>query len=223
MATSKDLQLSSYKKRWTSNLKMLIMIIWWRLKQGIISPTTKDCYTKHNISQNEASLEANMQNEKQSTFFKVHEKFKILRKKLDEQTKGTHWRKKFAQIQHHRLMMVSWKRWKSVRHKGKDPTTRFSYELTTPKPRDQEIQKFLPNLISTADCKTSGEKRTWKRFWALRYNLSCWGLRLNLGGSKRFWLVLEICFYELCTKQKRKPTSENYGRFESGSFHLAKF
>ena len=115
------------------------------------------------------------------------------------------------------------KRRKSVRHKGKEPTKRFSYELTTPKPRDQEIQKFLPNLISTGDCTTSGEKRTWKRFWALRYNLSCWGLRLNLGGSKRFWLVLEICFYELCTKQKRKPTSENYGRFESGSFHLPKF
>ena len=60
------------------------------LKQVIISPTTKDFYTKHKISQNEGVLRANMQNEKQSTFFKVHEKFKNLRKKLDEQTKGTH-------------------------------------------------------------------------------------------------------------------------------------
>ena len=59
------------------------------LKQGIISPTTKDFYTKHKISQNEGPLEANMQNEKQSTISKLHEKSKSLRKEFDKQTKGT--------------------------------------------------------------------------------------------------------------------------------------
>ena len=54
------------------------------LKQGIISPTTKDFYTKHKISQNEGSLEANMQNEKQSTISKLHEK----KKKLKVSEKG---------------------------------------------------------------------------------------------------------------------------------------
>ena len=67
------------------------------LKQVIILPTTKDFYTKHKISQNEGSLEAHMQNEKQSTISKLHEKIKILWKKFDKQTKGTQWRKKFAQ------------------------------------------------------------------------------------------------------------------------------
>ena len=52
--------------------------------------TPKDFQTNYKISQNEQVHGANMQNEKQTKVFKVHEKIKNLEKKFDEQTKGTH-------------------------------------------------------------------------------------------------------------------------------------
>ena len=112
---------------------------------------------------------------------------------------------------------------KIVRQKGKGPAKSFSYGPRSPKPRDQKLEKFLPHLISRGDCKTSGEKRRWKRFRALRSKRSGWGLRLNLGGLKRLWFILQIDFDELCTKQTLKPTNENHGTFENGGFPLPKF
>ena len=48
-----------------------------------------------------------MQNEKGTKVFKVHEKTKILRKKFDQQTKGTPSRKMFAQTSQCQFMMTT--------------------------------------------------------------------------------------------------------------------
>ena len=52
-----------------------------------------------------------------------------------------------------------------------DPKPTFTIEGrlgTKSQGKDQEMEKFLSHLISSRDCKTSGEKRGWKRLWALR-------------------------------------------------------
>ena len=69
---------------------------------------------------------------------------------------------------------------KSVEQKGKTQAKRFPYDLRCPKPRDQKIEKFLPQLISSGVCRTSGEKKSWKRFLTPRHKRSGWGLCLNL-------------------------------------------
>ena len=124
-------------------------------------------YTKHKISQNEFVLGTNIQNEKQSTFFKLYENINILRKKFDQHTKGTNWRKTLPKSDTINSWWSLWKRKKSVRHKANGPTNRFSYDHRTVKPQNQEIQKFLPHLISRGECKTSGEKKSWKSLVAL--------------------------------------------------------
>ena len=162
-----------------------------------------------------------MQNEKQTKIFKVHEKLKILRKKFDQQTKGTPWRKMFPQTWQYQLRMTSWKQ-KKIRETERKRSNEKLF-IWCPKPLDQKLEKFLPHLISRGDCKTSGEKRRWKRFRALRSKRSGWGLRLNLGGLKRLWFILESHFDELCTKQNLKHTNENLDTFENGGFPLPKF
>ena len=96
----------------------------------------------------------------------------------------------------------------------------WSHDPKTPGSKDREIST-LPDF--QGDFKTSGEKRRQKRFRALRQKRSGWGLRLNLGLSKRLWFVLEIYFDELCTRQSLKPTNENHDTFENGGFPLPKF
>ena len=55
-----------------------------------------------------------------------------------------------------------------VRQKGKGPTKRFSYDLRSPKPQDQEIEKFLPHLLSKGFVKRGEEEEADKVFFALR-------------------------------------------------------
>ena len=55
-----------------------------------------------------------------------------------------------------------------VRQKGKGPTKRFSYDLKSPKPQDQEIEKFLPHLISKGFVKRGEEEEADTVFFALR-------------------------------------------------------
>ena len=87
---------------------------------------------------------------------------------FDQQTKGTHSRKMFAQVQNYTLRMIISERKKSVQHKAKGPTKRFSYDLMTHPPLDQEIQKFLPHLLSKGFVKKGREKEAVKVFPALR-------------------------------------------------------
>ena len=74
----------------------------------------------------------------------------------------------FAQVRQYTLMMINLKRKKSVRQKGKGPTKRFSYGLMSPKPLDQEREKFLPHLISRGFVKRGEKKEGDKLFFALR-------------------------------------------------------
>ena len=104
-----------------------------------------------------------MQNEKQRKVIKVHEKLKILRKKFDEQTKGTHPRKMSGQSRKYSFRMNNLEGKRSVREKDKGPTKRFSYGLRSPKPQDKKIQKFLPHLIPGGGWKTRGEKKVAKK------------------------------------------------------------
>ena len=89
-----------------------------------------------------------MQNEKQRKIFAAHEKMKIFRKKVDQQTKGTHPRKMFAQTRKYSLKINNLKRQKKVKQEEKGPTKSFSYHLMSLKPPGQEIQKFLSELTS---------------------------------------------------------------------------
>ena len=91
-----------------------------------------------------------MQYEKQSKIFKVYEKSKIFRKKFDEQTNGTNPRKMFARVYQSSFMKVNLKREKSLNQKAKGPTKRFSYDHESLKPLDQELEKFLPQLLFSA-------------------------------------------------------------------------
>ena len=91
-----------------------------------------------------------------------------MKKKFDEQTKGTHLRKMFAQMQQYTLRMIDSERKKSVQHKAKGPTQRFSYELMTQNPLVQEIQKFLPHLFYQRFVKKKEKKEAAQVFSALR-------------------------------------------------------
>ena len=108
-----------------------------------------------------------MQNEKQRKIHRVHEKMKIFRKKVDEQSKGTITRKMFAQTQKYWLKMNNFKRKKSVNQKETGQRKRFSYDHMCLKPRDQKIQKFLPQLLFSApglhrEKKTGDELFRWE-------------------------------------------------------------
>ena len=72
--------------------------------------------------------------------------------------------------------MKNFKQKKSLKHKGKGLTQRFSYDIMTPKPLDQEIQKFLRELVSRGVCETSAEKKLKEFCFALRGKKSGWGL-----------------------------------------------
>ena len=43
--------------------------------------------------------------------------------------------------------MINLRKKEGVGQRGKGPTKRFSYDLRSPKPQDQELEKFLPHLI----------------------------------------------------------------------------
>ena len=109
-----------------------------------------------------------MQNERQTKIFKLCEKLKTLTKKFDQQTKGTHLRKMFAQMQQYTLRMINSERKKSVQHKAKGPTKSFSYELMTLNSLDQEIQKFLPHLFSQRFLKKREKKEAAQVYFTLR-------------------------------------------------------
>ena len=89
-----------------------------------------------------------MQNEKQRKIFAAHKKMKIFRKKVDQQTKGTHPRKMFAQTRKYSLTINNLKRQKKVKQEEKGPTKSFSHHLMSLKTPGQEIQKFLSELNS---------------------------------------------------------------------------
>ena len=91
---------------------------------------------------------ANTQNEKQRKLFAGHEKMKNVRKKVDQQTKGTPPRKLFAQTRKYSLEINTLKRQKKVKQEEKGPTKTFSYHLMSLKPPGQEIQKFLSEPTS---------------------------------------------------------------------------
>ena len=74
----------------------------------------------------------------------------------------------FAQAQKYALIKINSERKKSVQHKAKGPTKRFSYELITPNPLDQEIQKFLPHLFYQWFVKKMGKKEAAQVYSALR-------------------------------------------------------
>ena len=74
----------------------------------------------------------------------------------------------FAQAQKYALIKINSERKKSVQHKAKGPTQRFSYKLMTPNPLDQEIQKFLPHLFYQRFVKKREKKEAAKVFSALR-------------------------------------------------------
>ena len=62
-----------------------------------------------------------------------------------------------------------WERKKEgVKQKGKGPTKRFSYGLRSPKPQDQEIEKFLPHPISKGFVKRGEEEEADTVFFTLR-------------------------------------------------------
>ena len=65
------------------------MIIGTFSSRSLISEQIRYFHINTKIFQNELVLGAIMKNEKQSKMFKVLKKIKILRKKFDEQTKGT--------------------------------------------------------------------------------------------------------------------------------------
>ena len=92
---------------------------------------------------------------------------KNFRKKVDEQSKGTITRKMFAQTQKYWLKMNNFKRKKSVNQKETGQRKRFSYDHMCLKPRDQKIQKFLPQLLFSApglhrEKKTGDELFRWE-------------------------------------------------------------
>ena len=117
-----------------------------------------------------------MQNEKQTKLFKDHENLIFFRKKVDQQTKGTHPRKMFAQSRKYSVKMNNLKRKKSVKQEEKAPTKRFSYCLRGQKPQDQKIQKFLPHLISVGGVSNKKRKKSCCSFLALRSKVSGLGL-----------------------------------------------
>ena len=99
-----------------------------------------------------------MQNEKQSKIFKVHEKLKLFRKKIYQQTNGTNPRKMFARVCQSSFVKVNLKREKRLNEKAKGPTKSFSYDHGSLKPLDQKIQKFLPLVIFFAPGLHRGKK-----------------------------------------------------------------
>ena len=56
---------------------------------------------------------------------------------------------------------------KSVKHKAKGPTKRFSYDLGGPKPLKKKIRKFLSHPISRAGAKRVKKKEPASPFFAL--------------------------------------------------------
>ena len=65
-------------------------------------------------------------------------------------------------------MMVNLKKRCETERERSGPTKRFSYDLRSPKPQDQEIEKFLPHLISKGFVKRGEEEEADTVFFALR-------------------------------------------------------
>ena len=105
------------------------------------------------------------------------------------------------------------KREKRVKQEEKRPTKRFSYDHTSPKPQDQELEKFLPHPISGGGCKTSGEKRNWSTFFRRRSSGSESRFVFRSYLKRKMGFDIKIYFDKVSTRQNKiipiKPTNEN--------------
>ena len=112
---------------------------------------------------------------------------------------------------------------KSVEQKGKTQAKRFPYDLRCPKPRDQKIEKFLPQLISSGVCRTSGEKKL-KTVSHSKAQKKWLGLVFKFSVLRKTKFAFEICFDKaLPSKRKFNPQMKNLSPSKIGFFACLRF
>ena len=129
-------------------------------------------------------------------------------KLFDEQTKGTHSRKMFAQIWQSAFMMFNLEKKKSVKQEEKGPTKRFSYDLRGRKRLDQEIEKEISFLTSRGILKRAQKKEGHQLFFALGCKESGCGLGLSCTQWEKQGLFANSSLISSLQEKQVLPTNE---------------
>ena len=163
-----------------------------------------------------------MQNEKQRHLVEDNESQFFSQNVFDEQTKGTPSGKMLAQAWKFWLRMNNFTGKKSVKHKAKGPTKRFSYDLGGPKPLEKKIRKFLSHPISRGGAKRAKKKEPASPFFALGQTSGGSSLCLDLLERKKRGLTAKFTQMRTSRSKPDKTHKRKYKKVSSRIFDLSK-